>query len=83
MDGIYDSDPMENPEAVRFDRLSYLEVLQRGLSVMDSTAVSLCMENHIPVVVFNLKDAGNVVRVVCGEDLGTRVGDPGPRAVEN
>ena len=83
VDGIYDSDPMKNPEAVRFDRLTYLEVLQRGLSVMDSTAVSLCMENHIPVVVFNLKDAGNVVRVVCGENLGTRVGEPGPRAVEN
>jgi len=82
VDGIYDSDPVENPDATRFDSLSYLEVLQRGLSVMDSTAVSLCMENHIPVVVFNLKDAGNVVRVVSGETLGTRVGDPRPQVLE-
>jgi len=74
VDGIYDSDPVKNKDAIRFDKLTYIEVLQRGLSVMDSTAVSLCMENKIPVVVFNLKEPGNVLRVVTGEDLGTRVG---------
>ena len=74
VDGIYDSDPVKNKDAIRFDKLSYIEVLQRGLSVMDSTAVSLCMENKIPVIVFNLKEPGNVLRVVTGQDLGTRVG---------
>ncbi len=75
VDGIYDSDPMKNKDAIRFEKLSYIEVLQRGLSVMDSTAISMCMENKIPVVVFNLKEQGNVLRVVTGEDLGTRVGE--------
>jgi len=75
VDGIYDSDPMQNKDATRFEKLSYIEVLQRGLSVMDSTAISMCMENKIPVVVFNLKEQGNVLRVVTGEDLGTSVGD--------
>ncbi len=82
VDGIYDSDPMKNADAERFESLGYLEVLQRGLGVMDSTAISMCMENQIPVVVFNLNTEGNVLRVVCGEALGTRVGDPRPQLVE-
>lgn len=74
VDGVYDSDPMINPEAKRFDRLSYLDVLSRGLGVMDSTATSLCMDNNIPVIVFNLTQKGNIRRVVMGEAIGTYVG---------
>jgi uridylate kinase len=72
VDGVYDSDPMLNPEARRFHSLGYLEVLSRGLKVMDSTAISLCMDNRLPIIVFNLK-AGNIVRVLSGEDVGTLV----------
>lgn len=73
VDGVYDSDPMENPDAKRFDKLTYLEVLQRGLRVMDSTATSLCMENQIPIIVFSLKDPDNIKRVTMGEEIGTFV----------
>lgn len=74
VDGVYDSDPLINPEAQRFERLSYLEVLSRGLGVMDSTATSLCMDNNIPVIVFDLTKQGNIRRVVMGESIGTYVG---------
>ncbi|EHQ91379.1 UMP kinase [Desulfosporosinus youngiae] len=74
VDGVYDSDPMINSEAQRFERLSYLEVLSRGLGVMDSTATSLCMDNNIPVIVFDLTKQGNIRRVVMGESIGTYVG---------
>jgi uridylate kinase len=73
VDGIYDCDPVVNPNAVRFTDLTYLEVLQRGLKVMDSTAVSMCMDNHIPIVVFDLNEPGNIRRVVCGANIGTRL----------
>jgi uridylate kinase len=73
VDGVYDSDPMINTDAVKFDSISYLEVLQRQLKVMDSTAISLCMENHLPVVIFDLNGKGNVKRVIVGEDIGTTV----------
>jgi uridylate kinase len=72
VDGVYDSDPLVNPEAEMFSSVDYLEVLSRGLKVMDSTAISLCMDNQLPIVVFNLK-AGNVVRVLSGEEVGTLV----------
>jgi uridylate kinase len=72
VDGVYDSDPLENPGAEMFSSVDYLEVLSRGLKVMDSTAISLCMDNQLPIVVFNLK-AGNVVRVLSGEEVGTLV----------
>ena len=72
VDGVYDSDPMVNPEAQMFTSVPYLEVLSRGLKVMDSTAISLCMDNQLPIVVFNLK-TGNVVKVLSGEDVGTLV----------
>ncbi|MFQ5843159.1 MAG: UMP kinase, partial [Thermodesulfobacteriota bacterium] len=71
VDGVYNSDPMENKDAVRFDRLSYIDVLKENLRVMDATAVSLCMDNQLPIIVFNLKKKGNIVRVVMGEKLGT------------
>jgi uridylate kinase len=75
-DGIYDSDPRENPAAVRFEAISYLDVLKRGLKVMDTTATSLCMDNAIPIVVFDVSHPGNIRRVVEGENIGTLVGVP-------
>lgn len=73
VDGVYDSDPMKNPNAKRFDTISYIDVLNRGLGVMDSTATSLCMDNSIPIMVFSLEDPENIVRAVMGEDIGTIV----------
>ena len=73
VDGIYDSDPAENGDAVRFTQLEYLDVLNRGLGVMDSTATTLCMDNSIPIIVFSIKDPDNILRVVMGEPVGTMV----------
>ena len=73
VDGIYDSDPKKNAHAKRYDRITYIEALQRQLKVMDSTAFSLCMDNKMPIVVFDLFEPGNLSRVVCGENVGTRV----------
>jgi uridylate kinase len=73
VDGIYDADPEKVPTAKRFDRISYIDVLQRGLAVMDSTAISLCMENKMPIIVFDLNKTGNIRRVICGEPVGSRV----------
>ena len=72
VDGVYDSDPEVDPNAKMFQSLPYIEVLNRGLKVMDSTAISLCMDNGLPIVVFNLK-AGNIMRILSGEDVGTLV----------
>jgi uridylate kinase len=74
VDGVYDSDPKANPDAVRFDRLSYDEFLARGLKVADATAISLCRDNHLPIVVFNLMGEGNIARAVNGEKIGTLIG---------
>jgi uridylate kinase len=73
VDGIYDADPMVRPDAVRFDRISYLQVLEQGLQVMDATAISLCMDNRLPIVVFNLLTEGNIRRAVTGEPVGSLV----------
>jgi uridylate kinase len=73
VDGVYDSDPVENPDAVKFDELPYMEVLNRGLKVMDSTAISLCMDNDLPIIVFNITTDGNIVRALQGERVGTIV----------
>jgi uridylate kinase len=73
VDGVYDSDPKHNPDAVRFDRLDYAEVLARGLKVADATAISLCMDNALPIVVFDLRTEGNIARAVRGEKIGTLV----------
>ncbi|MBL8636784.1 MAG: UMP kinase [Myxococcales bacterium] len=74
VDGIYDRDPVKHPDAVRFERVTYLEVLQQNLQVMDSTAIALCRDNKLPVIVFNLQNSGNIGRVVCGDlSIGTRV----------
>ncbi|MGN1100512.1 MAG: UMP kinase [Christensenellales bacterium] len=71
VDGIYDSDPKTNPNAVKFDKISYFEVIQRGLSAMDSTAITLCMENKIPIVAFGIADKDSIVKVLRGEKIGT------------
>lgn len=73
VDGIYDKDPMLHKDAVLFDKLSYIEVLNKGLKVMDSTAISLCMDNNLPIITFNLTKQGNIARVVKGEKIGTIV----------
>jgi uridylate kinase len=76
VDGIYSADPVHHPDAVRFDRLTYIEVLNRGLRVMDTTAISLCMENKLPIVIFNLNRSGNLHRVVMGQaGVGSLVSD--------
>ena len=73
VDGVYSSDPVKDPKAKKFEELSYMEVLKRGLGVMDSTAVSLCMDNDLPIVVFNLKGKGSIRKVVEGRKVGTLV----------
>lgn len=73
VDGVYDRDPLKDPAARKFDRLTYIEVLQKNLKVMDSTAISMCMDNQLPIIVFNLRKPGNIRRAVTGETIGTRV----------
>ncbi len=73
VDGVYDSDPLKNPDAVMYESLDYIEVLQQGLKVMDATAISLCMDNDLPIVVFNMTVPGNIIKVLCGERIGTIV----------
>jgi uridylate kinase len=73
VDGVYDRDPIREPDARRFDRLTYIEALQQNLKVMDSTAISMCMDNDLPIIVFNLRKPGNIKRAVMGEAIGTWV----------
>ncbi len=74
VDGVYDSDPQINPKAKKYDKLPYIEVIQKHLKVMDSTAISLCMDNKIPIVVFDIDKKGNIVKAAKGEEIGTLVG---------
>jgi len=74
VDGVYDSDPRTNPDAKKYDHLDYIDILNQGLAVMDSTAASLCMDNKIPIIVFNLTVEGNILKAVMGENIGTYVG---------
>jgi uridylate kinase len=74
VDGIYSADPMIDESAVKFDQLNYLEILKKGLTVMDSTSVSLCMDNKLPMIIFNVRDKSSIKRVLMGEAIGTRVG---------
>lgn len=74
VDGVYDSDPLTNPQAVKYDKLAYLDLLNQGLRVMDNTALSLSMDNNIPIVVFNLKTKNNIERILSGENIGTIIG---------
>ena len=71
VDGVYDADPLLNKKARRFEDLHYMDVLKRGLKIMDSPAISLCMDNHLPIIVFNLSKKGNIKRVVLGQKVGT------------
>ncbi|MGB2753131.1 MAG: UMP kinase [Pyrinomonadaceae bacterium] len=74
VDGIYDSDPVKNPDAVRFDTITYQEVLEKQLKVMDASAISLCMDNDLPIMVFNMRESGNIVKAVGGDlSIGTLV----------
>lgn len=73
VDGVYDKDPVTFPDAVKFDNLTYMEVVQKQLKVMDTTAVTLCMENNLPIRVFKLNEPGNLKKVILGENLGTKV----------
>jgi len=74
VDGVYDSDPEKNPEAAMFEQISYLDVLQKNLRVMDMTAISLCRENDLPIIVFNMNKEDNLLKLVTGENVGTSVG---------
>ena len=74
VDGVYDSDPKQNADAKKFDHLSYMDVINMELKVMDTTAASLCKDNHIPLVVFDINKPGNILRAVMGEDIGTYLG---------
>ncbi len=73
VDGVYDSDPAKNPDAKRYDHISYMEVLSKGLNIMDATATSLCMDNDLPMIVFDLTVRGNISRALKGENVGTTV----------
>ncbi|HWI47114.1 MAG TPA: UMP kinase, partial [Rummeliibacillus sp.] len=73
VDGVYSADPKTNADAVKYDNLTYLEVIQQGLQVMDSTASTLCMDNDIPLIVFSITENGNIKRAVLGETIGTVV----------
>lgn len=73
VDGVYDCDPIKNPQAKKFSRLPYIDVLQQGLQVMDATAISLCMDNRLPIAVFDITQSGNIKRMILGEDIGTIV----------
>ncbi len=73
VDGLYDADPMKNPDAKMIPVISYMKILERQLHVMDMTAISLAMDNHLPLVIFNLKGKGNIRKVICGENIGTRI----------
>jgi len=74
VDGIYSADPMEDDSAVKFSQLSYLEILKKGLQVMDSTSVSLCMDNKLPMIIFNVREKNSIKKVLMGEKIGTLVG---------
>lgn len=76
VDGVYDADPLKVPDARRFDHLTYLDALNRRLEVMDSTALSLCMEHHLPIIVFDLQQPGSLLRAIAGEPVGTLVAAP-------
>jgi uridylate kinase len=82
VDGIYSADPEKDPTATRYTQLSYIDVLKRNLKVMDSTAISLCMDNDLPIIVFDLHRHGNITRAVLGEEIGTTVGTLKPKQTE-
>ena len=74
VDGVYDSDPRVNPEAVKFDSLTYMQVISKGLKAMDTTAITMCMDNEIPIIAFSLNEEGSIRRAIAGEKIGTYIG---------
>jgi uridylate kinase len=80
VDGVYDSDPEKNSKAVKYREISYMEVMKKDLKVMDMTAITLCRENKLPILVFNMDTPGNLSRFLKGEEIGTKVIDSGPSA---
>jgi uridylate kinase len=74
VDGVYDKDPMKHPDAVMYPEISYLDVLAKGLGVMDATSVAMCRDNKLPILVFNLNTPGNIMRIAMGERIGTIIG---------
>lgn len=74
VDGVYTADPVKNPRARKFDHIGYIDVIKKGLTVMDSTAITLCMDNNLPIIVFNLKGKGNIKKLIRGEKIGTLIG---------
>ena len=74
MDGVYDSDPKLNPDAVKFDSLTYMQVISKGLKAMDTTAITMCMDNSIPIIAFSLNEEGSIKRAITGEKIGTYIG---------
>lgn len=74
VDGVYSSDPVKDSKAIKYDTITYLDVLKKGLAVMDSTAISLCMDNNLPIIVFNVRQKGNIKKIISGERIGTFVG---------
>lgn len=83
VDGVFDSDPERNPRAFKYEQLSYLDVLEKDLKVMDMTAITLCKENKLPILVFNMNTPGNLQRIVLGEQVGTRVQDVASPLIQN
>jgi uridylate kinase len=83
VDGVYDSDPERNPRAFKYDQLTYLEVLEKDLKVMDMTAITLCKENKLPILVFNMNTPGNLQRIVLGEQVGTKVMEVASPLIQN
>lgn len=81
VDGVYDSDPIKNPKAKRYARISYLDVINKKLGIMDATAITMCMELKLPIIVFNLKKQGNLARVLRGENVGTLISEA-PTVIE-
>lgn len=75
VDGVYSNDPLQDVKAKKFDKISYEEILRRKLKVMDATAISLCMENNLPIIVFNFRKKGNIKKIILGEKIGTRIGE--------
>lgn len=74
VDGVYSSDPVKDPQAIKYDTIPYIDVLKKGLAVMDSTAISLCMDNNLPIIVFNVRQKGNIRKIILGKRIGTLVG---------
>ena len=81
VDGVFDSDPEKNPKANRFEEISYMDVLKNNLRVMDLTAISLCQENNLPIIVFNMDVPGNLLKIISGENVGTAVGNFNPKEI--